>query len=86
MYKKSYKKPTGKGKHTVLVLNDAVNTFQHVRKSLQESCGHNYYQSIQCTNIIHNVGKCEVYTDIYKQCLEVYIELQEKGLTVTLVK
>ena len=86
MSKNSYKKPTKRGTHIVLVLNDNVNTFQHVRKCLQEVCGHNYLQSIQCTNIIHRSGRCDVYTDVYDQCIEVYKELSEKGLSVSIVK
>tara|TARA_R110002051_G_scaffold295727_1_gene361599 strand:+ start:1280 stop:1540 length:261 start_codon:yes stop_codon:yes gene_type:complete len=86
MSKKSYKKPTKRGLHIVIVLNDNVNTFQHVRKCLQEICGHNYIQAIQCTNIIHGAGRCEVYTDSYDQCVEVYKELTDKGLAVSIVK
>ena len=85
MSKNSYNK-NKRGKHTVIVLNDNRNTFNHVTRCLQEVCGHNYLQAIQCTNIIHNSGQCEVYTDKYELCTEVYDDLLNHGLTVTLVK
>jgi len=86
MSKKSYNKKRRPGKHTVIVLNDNRNTFNHVTRCLQEVCGHNYLQAIQCTNIIHNSGQCEVYTDKYEICIEVYDDLQVHGLTATIVK
>ena len=48
-----------------MVMNDSVNSFQHVQTCLQEICGHNQYQAIQCTNIIHNNGKCQVYINTH---------------------
>jgi len=86
MSKSSYNKKPKRGKYTVIVLNDEHNTFEHVTKCLQEVCGHNKLQAIQCTNIIHNTGKCSVYTDRFDVCCEVYDELLNEGLTVTVVK
>ena len=83
MSKKSYKK---RGNYIVIVLNDNVNTFHHVCKSLQEICGHNYLQAVQCTNIIHHSGKCDVYTDRHDRCIEVFNELAEKGIRTSIVK
>ena len=86
MFKNSYNKKSKRGKYTVIVLNDKRNTFNHVTRCLQEVCGHNYLQAIQCTNIIHNSGQCEVYTDKYEICIEVYDDLLYEGLTATIVK
>jgi len=83
MSKKKYKK---RGKYTLFVLNDDINTFEHVTKQLRDICGHNHYQSIQCTNIIHGNGKCDVYTGPYDICCEIYDELIESGLTATILK
>ena len=83
MPKKSYKK---RGNYKVIVFDDNLNTFHHVRKSLQEICGHNYLQAIQCTSIIHNSGRCSVYTDGHDQCIEVFNELAERGLRASIVK
>ena len=47
-----------------MVMNDSVNSFQHVQVCLQEICGHNQYQAIQCTNIIHNNGKMKLLDNI----------------------
>ena len=77
MYKKKSNK---KGKYTVIVLNDNHNTFEHVTNCLREVCGHNKIQAMQCTNIIHNTGKCSVYTDKYDDCNDVLDELTNKGI------
>ena len=86
MSKNSYNKKSKRGKYTVIVLNDKRNTFNHVTRCLQEVCGHNYLQAIQCTNIIHNSGQCDVYTDKYEICIEVYDDLLVQGLTATIIK
>ena len=83
MFKKNYKK---RGKYTLFVLNDDVNTFDHVTKQLRDICGHNQLQSIQCTSIIHSTGKCDVFTGPYAICYEIYDELINAGLTVTIMK
>jgi len=83
MSKPNYKK---RGKYIIHVLNDDVNTYEYVTTQLREVCGHNYFQSIQCTNIIHSVGKCDVFTGPYNMCSEVYTELLESGLNVTISK
>jgi ATP-dependent Clp protease adapter protein ClpS len=83
MSKKNYKK---RGKHTVYVFNDDINTYEHVITQLRDLCGHNYFQSIQCTNIIHSVGKCDVYTGPYNICCEIHDELIESGLTAIILK
>ena len=49
-------------KYKIIVMNDAVNTFDHVQQCLQEICGHSKYQAYQCTTIIHNNGECQVYS------------------------
>ncbi len=82
----SKKKSNKKGKYTVIIVNDTHNTFEHVIQCLREVCGHNQIQAIQCTNIIHSTGKCNVFTDTYKECCEVLDDLNAKGLTVTMVK
>ena len=83
MSKKKYK---NRGKYTLFVFNDNINKFEHVIKQLRDICGHNHYQSIQYTNIIHSNGKCDVYTGPYDVCCEIYDELTHAGLTVTIHK
>ena len=86
MSKSSYNKKPKRGKYTVIIINDERNTFEHVTKCLREICGHNKLQAIQCTSIIHHTGKCNVYTDRYDVCTEVYSELLNEGLKVTIIK
>jgi len=68
------------------MLNDNENTFDHVQRCLQEICGHNLYQSIQCSQIIHNKGECQVYSNKHDQCVYIFSELKNNGLKVKLVQ
>jgi hypothetical protein len=54
--------------------------------SLQEICGHNYFQATQCAHIVHHVGKCEIFKDSCTLVETIYEELKEKGLIVELSK
>ena len=83
MRKKSYRK---KSNCAIILLNDDVNTFDHVVKALQEVCGHNYIQSTQCAHIVHGVGRCEIFKDKCHLVEQVYEELKELGLIVKLIR
>ena len=45
---------------SLVLMNDNVNTFDHVIKSLVEICGHDSVQAEQCALIVHFKGSCEV--------------------------
>lgn len=83
MSKKNYKK---RGKYILYVYDDDVNTFEYVTNQLRDLCGQNYFQAIQCTNIIHNVGKCDVFMGTYDTCSEIYNELIDSGLVAGIIK
>ena len=83
----SKKQSTSKrGKWQVMLHNDDHNTFDHVIACLMETCGHNYLQSVQCANIVHNSSKCSIFIDSYDECESVREELRQNGLTVTTTK
>ena len=75
-----------KGKYQVFILNDTVNTFSNVIESLQNICGHNYYQAGQCAYITHNVGKCSVFIDTYDECESVGEDLKLNGIQYRIEK
>lgn len=83
MKRKSYQR---KNNCSIILMNDNVNTFDHVVKALQEICGHNYIQATQCAHIVHGVGHCEVFKDKCNLVEEVYEELKELGLIVKLIR
>ena len=78
MKKRKYNK-----KCSIILLNDDVNTFDHV-VSLQEICGHNYFQAIQCAHLVHHNGSCEIFKDQRELTETIYEELKEVGLVVKL--
>jgi ATP-dependent Clp protease adaptor protein ClpS len=67
-------------KHSLILYNDEVNTFDHVIKSLVEVCGHDATQAEQCALIVHLKGSCEIKLGI-KEVLQVMSRsLNAKGL------
>jgi len=45
---------------TLLLINDEINSFDHVIKSLVEVCGHDEIQAEQCAVLTHIKGGCVV--------------------------
>ncbi len=45
---------------TLLLINDDVNSFDHVIKSLVEVCGHDEIQAEQCAVLTHIKGGCVI--------------------------
>lgn len=43
---------------TLMLINDDVNSFDHVIKSLVEVCGHDEIQAEQCAVLTHIKGEC----------------------------
>lgn len=73
------------GKDYSLILhNDDVHDFIYVIDSLIEVCNHNSVQAEQCTYLVHYRGKCEIKVGKYNQLKEMYNELLNKGLTVSI--
>lgn len=66
----------------IVVLNDDVNSFQNVIKSLVEVCNHDNFQAEQCALVIHHKGKCDVKSGEMIDILPMYIGLLERGLKV----
>ena len=42
----------------LFILNDDVNSFEHVTRCIQKYLNYPYMQSVSITHIIHNNGKC----------------------------
>jgi len=65
---------------TLVLINDEVNTFEHVIKSLVEVCGHDTVQAEQCAVITHFTGQCEVKTGSSKVINMMYVGLLDRNL------
>lgn len=72
-------------KHTLILYNDEINTFNHVIKSLVEVCGHDPVQAEQCALIVHLKGSCEIKSGIREVLLAMSRSLNAKGLTSKVV-
>jgi ATP-dependent Clp protease adaptor protein ClpS len=71
---------TQTGKHSLVLLNDDVHTFEYVIRALMEVCSHDAAQAEQCTLIAHYKGKCEVSTGEMGKLRVQRKDLSERGL------
>ena len=67
---------------SLLLINDDVNTFEHVIKSLMEVCEHTREQAETCAWITHYKGKCAVKHGSFDELKPYYDALLERHLTV----
>lgn len=66
----------------LVLINDDVNTFEHVINCLIDYCKHDTIQAEQCAYIVHYHGSCSVKKGEFKKLVAIKQALQEKGLTV----
>jgi ATP-dependent Clp protease adaptor protein ClpS len=78
--RKSKKQSSEGEKHTLILYNDEINTFDHVIKSLVEICGHDSVQAEQCALIVHLKGSCEIKSGIMEVLKVMSSSLNAKGL------
>lgn len=71
---------TGDNSVSLVLLNDDVNTFEHVIKSLVEICGHDSVQAEQCAMLVHFKGSCEIKKGLPELLIAMSKSLNAKGL------
>lgn len=71
------------GKELILH-NDDVNTFDFVIETLMEVCRHEPLQAEQCALIAHYKGKCGVKSGPLPDIIPPAVEMERRGLTVTI--
>jgi ATP-dependent Clp protease adaptor protein ClpS len=71
---------TQEEKHSLVLLNDDVHTFEYVIRALMEVCAHDAAQAEQCVLIAHYKGKCEVSTGEMSKLRVQRRDLAERGL------
>lgn len=64
----------------LILINDDVNTFDHVIKTLVEVCGHDVYQAEQCALLTHFKGSCDVRIGSKAMLQSMSRNLKSKGL------
>ena len=83
----SKKQSTSKrGQWECTLFDDNAVHIDHVVNCLMDVCAHNYIQAVQCAYIVHNSGKCSIFTDVWEECDDVQKELEHLGLKVTVTK
>jgi len=64
----------------LVVLNDDVNTFEHVIITLMKVCQHSMEQAEQCAFIIHTKGKCSVKEGSFAELVPMKSAITDAGL------
>jgi len=70
--------------YSLIVWNDAVNTFDWVIETLVEVCGHTPEQAEQCSLIIHYKGKCPVKRGEYETLKPMCDAITERSIGATI--
>jgi len=65
----------------LILLNDDVNTFDHVIETLIEVCNHSEEQAEQCALITHLKGKCPIRKGNGDELLNIKKQLSERMLS-----
>tara|TARA_B100001287_G_scaffold276146_1_gene285971 strand:- start:2793 stop:3068 length:276 start_codon:yes stop_codon:yes gene_type:complete len=68
-------------RHSLVLYNDNVNTFDHVINCLVRICSHELIQAEQCAWLVHQKGRCKVKNGSIKQLRAMCKALLENGLT-----
>lgn len=68
----------------LILHNDDVNSFDYVIETLMEVCLHEPLQAEQCALITHYKGKCGVKSGVLTDILPPAVEMERRGLTVTI--
>jgi len=69
----------------LILINDQVNTFDHVITVLVEICDHDSIQAEQCATITHYKGRCEIKTGVSNDLQPLLALLKKQGLNAILV-
>jgi ATP-dependent Clp protease adapter protein ClpS len=76
-----------RGKYQVILLDDDINTFEHVQTCLIDFCDQAPLQAHQCTLLVHHNGKCSVFVDTYEECKIVHEILTKRcNLRAVIIK
>lgn len=68
-------------KHSIILFDDDVNTFDFVIDTLVELCQHDVIQAEQCATLVHYKGKCDVKSGEYTALEPICNEMLNRGLT-----
>jgi ATP-dependent Clp protease adaptor protein ClpS len=66
----------------LFILDDEVNTFEHVIDVIQRCLSYPYTQALSIANIIHYSGKCLVKDSEDKVILYLYKNMKKEGLNL----
>jgi ATP-dependent Clp protease adaptor protein ClpS len=65
----------------LFILNDDVNSFEHVISCIQRYLNYPYLQSVSIADIVHNSGKCEVKDSDDEEMIKIlYQSMVKEGL------
>ncbi len=76
---------TRPGERSLMLLNDDVNSFEHVIRSLVDVCGHDELQAEQCAVLTHIKGGCVIKIADSATIEEIRMRLRELSLDTVMI-
>lgn len=70
---------------SLMLINDDINSFDHVIKSLVDVCGHDEIQAEQCAVLTHIKGGCVVKIADARTVEKMRIKLRELSLDTVVI-
>lgn len=70
---------------TLMLINDDINSFDHVIKSLVDVCGHDNIQAEQCAVLTHIKGGCVIKIADSATLEKMSAELRELSLDTVVI-
>lgn len=74
-----------KEEKSLLLINDDVNTFDHVIASLIDICGHDGIQAEQCAVLTHHKGGCIIKHGDAVTLEKMSLRLREENLDTVII-
>ncbi len=71
-------------RHKLILMNDEVNTFDHVIRSLIRVVNHSPEQAEQCAYITHYKGSCQIKSGSKEELMPIYRSLIDLDLDLVL--
>ena len=71
-------------KYELIVFNDDIHSFDDIIINLMKGCKHTELQAIQCTNLIHYKGECQVKIGSLETLTSMAMALSESEIETTI--
>ena len=83
--KPEYNRRSEENLRSLMLINDDINSFDHVIKSLVDVCGHDEIQAEQCAVLTHIKGGCVIKIADARTVEKLRMKLRELSLDTVVI-